>query len=46
MALKQNKDYVKVRINRLKIKPVENARLIKKWERKLRRIEKDEMPIS
>lgn len=37
--MKYTKTYVENRIARLKGKPVENAKLIKKWERLLRRIE-------
>lgn len=46
MAMKQTKGYIQTRIHRLKMHPIENARLIKKWERKLRKAEKNEMSIS
>lgn len=46
MAIKQTKGYIEQRINRLKMHSVENARLIKKWERKLRKAQKDEVSVS
>ena len=33
--------YIENRIAKLKIKPVENAKLIKKWERKLRQWDRE-----
>lgn len=39
MAQKQSKEYVKGRLQKLKQNPEDNARLIKKWERKLRKYE-------
>lgn len=38
--MKYTKSYIEVRIAKLKSNPVENANLIKKWERMLRRVEK------
>lgn len=38
--MKYTKSYIEVRIAKLKGNPVENANLIKKWERMLRRAEK------
>lgn len=38
MAMKLTIEKVQSRLNRLRINPVENARLIKKWERKERKI--------
>lgn len=35
--MKYSKSYIESRIAKLKDNPVENARLIKKWERMLRR---------
>ena len=40
--MKLNKSYIEIRLASLKRNPVENARLIKKWERLLRRAEKAE----
>lgn len=37
--MKYSKSYIEQRIAKLKTKPVENANLIKKWERLLRRAE-------
>lgn len=34
----KSKSYIELRIARLKNNPVENAKLIKKWERLLRRV--------
>ena len=31
--------HIENRIAKLKVKPVENAKIIKKWERKLRKLE-------
>lgn len=36
--MKLNKDYIELRLASLKRNPIENARLIKKWERMLRRV--------
>ena len=38
--MKYTKSYIEIRIAKLKSNPVENANLIKKWERMLRRVEK------
>ena len=35
--MKYTKSYIEMRIEKLKGNPVENAKLIKKWERMLRR---------
>ena len=40
--MKLNKAYIETRLASLKRNPQENARLIKKWERLLRRAEKTE----
>lgn len=37
--MKKNVNEVKLRIEKLKTKPVENAALIKKWQRILRKLE-------
>ena len=37
--MKYSKSYIEQRIAKLKTNPVENANLIKKWERLLRRTE-------
>ena len=37
--MKRDRLYIENRLARLRMKPQENARLIKKWERLLRRIE-------
>jgi len=37
----RNKTYVELRLAALRRNPVENCRLIKKWERLLRRYEND-----
>ena len=37
--MKYSKSYIEQRIAKLKTKPVENANLIRKWERLLRRAE-------
>lgn len=37
--MKYSKSYIEQRIAKLKTNPVENANLIKKWERLLRRAE-------
>jgi hypothetical protein len=37
--MKYSKSYIEQRIAKLKTNPVENARLIKKWERILRKAE-------
>lgn len=37
--MKLNKNHIETRIAKLKVNPVENAKLIKKWERYLRRVE-------
>lgn len=37
--MKYNKCYIETRIAKLKQKPVENAKIIRKWERLLRRTE-------
>lgn len=37
--MKLNKAYIETRIAKLQTNPVENAKLIKKWERYLRRAE-------
>lgn len=39
--MKLNKLVIENRINKLKCNPVENANLIRKWERYLRRAEKN-----
>lgn len=36
--MKYTKSYIEMRIEKLKGNPVENAKLIKKWERMLRRV--------
>ena len=36
--MKYTKSYIEMRIEKLKNNPVENAKLIKKWERMLRRV--------
>ena len=38
--MKYSKSYIENRIAKLKTNPVENANIIKKWERLLRRAEK------
>ena len=38
--MKHTKSYIENRIAKLKTNPVENANLIKKWERLLRRVDK------
>lgn len=38
--MKYSKSYIEARIAKLKGNPVENANLIKKWERMLRRVDK------
>ena len=38
--MKYSKSYIEQRIAKLKTNPVENANIIKKWERLLRRAEK------
>jgi hypothetical protein len=40
--MKLNKSYIETRLASLRRNPTENARLIKKWERLLRRAEKAE----
>lgn len=35
--MKYTKSYIEMRIDKLKNNPVENAKLIRKWERMLRR---------
>ena len=35
----QSKEYIEGRLRKLRMKPEENAKLIKKWERKLRKVE-------
>ena len=37
--MKLDKSYIELRLAKLRNKPVENAKLIKKWERYLRRVE-------
>ena len=37
--MKYSKSYIENRIAKLKNSPVENAKLIKKWERMLRKVE-------
>lgn len=37
--MKLNKTYIELRLAKLRIDPVTNAKLIKKWERYLRRCE-------
>ena len=37
--MKNTKSYIEQRITKLKTNPVENANLIRKWERKLRKAE-------
>ena len=37
--MKRDRLYIENRLARLRMKPLENARLIKKWERMLRRTE-------
>ena len=37
--MKYSKSYIEQRIAKLKTNPVENANLIRKWERMLRRVE-------
>ena len=36
--MRYTKEYIKIRIYKLKTNTVENAKLIKKWERHLRRV--------
>ena len=36
--MKLDKLYIETRLAKLRAKPVENARLIRKWERALRRV--------
>jgi hypothetical protein len=36
--MKLNKNYIEIRIAKLKMEPVRNANLIRKWERYLRRV--------
>lgn len=36
--MKYTKSYIEMRIEKLKGNPVENAKLIKKWERMMRRV--------
>ena len=38
--MKYSKSYIEQRIAKLKTNPVENANIIKKWERMLRKAEK------
>lgn len=40
--MKLDKNYIQIRIDKLKAKPVENAKLIKKWERLMRRACKED----
>lgn len=40
--MKLNKSYIEMRLASLRRNPAENAKLIKKWERMLRRVEKGE----
>ena len=40
MRLDSMKEYIEARLHRLKMNPVQNANLIKKWERKKRQNEK------
>lgn len=40
MGVTLTKEYIEARIQRLKMNPVANANLIKKWERKKRQYEK------
>lgn len=37
--MKYSKAYIEQRIRKLETNPVENANIIKKWKRKLRRVE-------
>lgn len=37
--MKYSKSYIEQRIAKLKTNPVENANIIKKWERMLRKVE-------
>lgn len=37
--MKYTKSYIEMRIDKLKSNPVENAKLIRKWERMLRRVQ-------
>ena len=37
--MKYTKSYIEMRIRKLEGNPVENAKLIKKWQRMLRRVE-------
>lgn len=37
--MKHSKSYIEQRIRKLETNPVENANIIKKWKRKLRRVE-------
>ena len=37
--MKLDKNYIELRLAKLRTKPIENARLIRKWERYLRRAE-------
>lgn len=37
--MKYTKSYIEMRIDKLKSNPVENAKLICKWERMLRRVQ-------
>ena len=39
IIMKYTKSYIEMRIEKLKGNPVENANLIRKWERMLRRAE-------
>jgi len=40
MKLTSTKEYIEARLQRLRMNPVQNANLIKKWERKKRQNEK------
>ena len=37
--MRYTKSYIEMRIDKLKSNPVENANLIRKWERMLRRVQ-------
>ena len=39
--MKHSEIYIKSRINRLETNPIENANIIRKWKRMLRKIKKD-----
>lgn len=39
--MRYSKSYIEMRIRKLKSNPIENANIIKKWKRMLRKIKKD-----